>query len=92
MGKLADRILTRRQIEGMIADGKAVFLYKGDVLSVNPWMNYHPGGDTAIRHMIGRDATDEVNAYESHVRIQMRLWSHWAVKYTKLIRFQASFG
>ncbi|KAF8541964.1 fatty acid desaturase-domain-containing protein [Trichophaea hybrida] len=65
MGKLADRVLTRRQIEGMIADGKAIFIYKGDVLSVNAWMKFHPGGDTAIRHMIGRDATDEVNALHS---------------------------
>jgi delta8-fatty-acid desaturase len=62
MGKLSERSLTRRQIEGMIADGKAVFIYKGEVMSVNAWMPYHPGGDTAIKHMIGRDATDEVFA------------------------------
>ncbi|CCX33249.1 fatty acid desaturase-domain-containing protein [Pyronema domesticum] len=65
MGKLSERSLTRRQIEGMIADGKAVFLYKGEVMSVNAWMPYHPGGDTAIKHMIGRDATDEVFALHS---------------------------
>jgi delta8-fatty-acid desaturase len=26
-------------------------------------MQYHPGGDKAIRHMVGRDATDEVTRY-----------------------------
>lgn len=65
MEKLADRALTRRQIEGMIASGRAVFIYKGNVVMVDAWMPFHPGGDTAIRHMVGRDATDEVSAYVS---------------------------
>jgi delta8-fatty-acid desaturase len=33
------------------------------VLNVGAWMPYHPGGDKAMRHMIGRDATDEVTRY-----------------------------
>lgn len=65
MGKPADRVLTRRQIEGMIASGRAIFLYRGKVMMVDAWMPFHPGGDTAIRHMVGRDATDEVSAYVS---------------------------
>jgi delta8-fatty-acid desaturase len=61
MVKLAERLFTRRQIEGLIADGKAIIVCDGNVLSVNAWMKFHPGGDKAIRHMIGRDATDEIN-------------------------------
>lgn len=53
-------IMSRRQIEGLIADGKSVFILDQYVLRADPWLPYHPGGDKAIRHMVGRDATDEV--------------------------------
>lgn len=56
-------ILSRRQIEGLIADGRAIIIVDQKVLKVDAWLKYHPGGDKAIRHMIGRDATDEVVAY-----------------------------
>ena len=46
----------------MIADGRSVIIVDGKVLKVDAWLKYHPGGDIAIKHMIGRDATDEVNA------------------------------
>lgn len=58
-----DRLFTRDDVEDLIAQGRAVFIHNGRVLKVDPWMKFHPGGDKAIRHMIGRDATDEVNAY-----------------------------
>lgn len=57
-----EAILTRRQVEGMIAEGRAIIIVDGEVLKVDPWLQYHPGGDKAIMHMVGRDATDEVNA------------------------------
>jgi sphingolipid 8-(E)-desaturase len=31
-------------------------------MMVDAWLKYHPGGDKAIMHMVGKDATDEVNA------------------------------
>jgi len=46
----------------MIADGDKIIIVDGKVLKVDPWIKYHPGGDKAIMHMVGRDATDEVNA------------------------------
>ena len=58
-----EAILSRRQIEGLIADGRKIIIVDGRVLKVDPWLEYHPGGDKAIMHMVGRDATDEVNAY-----------------------------
>jgi delta8-fatty-acid desaturase len=57
-----EAVLSRRQIEGLIAEGKAIIIVNQRVLKVDPWLKYHPGGDKAIRHMIGKDATDEVNA------------------------------
>ena len=60
-----DVILTQRQVEGMIADGRTLIIVNGKVLKLDAWLGYHPGGDKAIMHMVGRDATDEVNAYEN---------------------------
>ena len=58
-----EAILSRRHVEGLIADGRNVIIVDGKVLKVDAWLKYHPGGDKAIMHMVGRDATDEVNAY-----------------------------
>jgi delta8-fatty-acid desaturase len=57
-----DKVLSRRQVEGLIADGRSIVIVDQAILKVDGWMKYHPGGDKAILHMIGRDATDEVNA------------------------------
>lgn len=61
-----DALLSRRYIEGLIAEGKHVIIYEGRVLKVDTWIQFHPGGDKAIKHMVGRDATDEINAYVTH--------------------------
>lgn len=58
-----DALLSRRYIEGLIAEGRHVFIFDNRVLKVDAWIKFHPGGDKAIKHMVGRDATDEVNAY-----------------------------
>lgn len=55
-------LLSRRHIEGLISKGQSVIIIDQQVLKVDPWLKYHPGGDKAILHMVGRDATDEVNA------------------------------
>ncbi len=54
-------LMSRREVEGLIADGRKIIIVDGYVLKVDGWLPYHPGGDTAIMHMVGRDATDEVN-------------------------------
>jgi delta8-fatty-acid desaturase len=60
--KRNDTLYSRRQIEGLIADGRKIIIVDRRVLKVDPWLKYHPGGEKAIKHMVGRDATDEVNA------------------------------
>lgn len=58
-----DTLLSRRYIEGLIAEGRHVFIFDNRVLKADAWLKFHPGGDKAIKHMVGRDATDEINAY-----------------------------
>jgi len=55
-------LFTRRQVEGMIAEGKAIVIVDDMVLRLDSWLHLHPGGERAILHMVGKDATDEVNA------------------------------
>lgn len=55
-------VMTTREVEQLIADGRTIIIMDQHVLKVDAWMKYHPGGDKAIQHMVGRDATDEVNA------------------------------
>ena len=57
-----ERLYTRREIEGLIADGRKIIIIDQKVLKVDAWLEYHPGGDKAIQHMVGRDATNEVNS------------------------------
>ncbi|KAF2402587.1 fatty acid/sphingolipid desaturase [Trichodelitschia bisporula] len=58
-------VLPRREIEALIADGHAIIILDSYVLKADAWRPFHPGGDKAILHMVGRDATDEVNALHS---------------------------
>jgi delta8-fatty-acid desaturase len=56
------RLITRREVEDMIAQGQSIVIMDDKVVKVDAWQPYHPGGEKAILHMVGRDATDEVNA------------------------------
>lgn len=60
-----DTVLSRRYIEGLIAKGKHVIIFENRVLKVDAFLKFHPGGEKPIKHMVGRDATDEINAYVS---------------------------
>lgn len=60
-----ERIWTRREIEGQIAEGRKIFILDGQVIKADAWCPYHPGGDKAILHMVGRDGTLEIRALHS---------------------------
>ena len=59
------KILTRSEIRALIAEGRKIFIVDQKVLKADAWLPFHPGGDMAILHVIGRDATDEVYALHS---------------------------
>ena len=60
-----DKIISRNDIEAQIAEGRKIVIVDDRVLKVDAWLPYHPGGDKAILHMVGRDATNEVRAFHS---------------------------
>ncbi|KAK6216902.1 hypothetical protein QIS74_07016 [Colletotrichum tabaci] len=68
MGKMNENtlpVLSRRDIEALIAQGRKLFILDDFVIKADTWIPYHPGGDKSILHLVGRDATDEVTALHS---------------------------
>lgn len=59
-------LLSRDDIESSIAEGRKLMIIDQYVIKADPWLAYHPGGDKAILHMVGRDATDEATMYVPH--------------------------
>jgi delta8-fatty-acid desaturase len=57
-----ERILSPQEVEDLIAEGHAIVILNDKVLKLDSWLRYHPGGDKTILHMVGKDATDEINA------------------------------
>ncbi|KAK4675215.1 hypothetical protein QC764_500210 [Podospora pseudoanserina] len=58
-----DNVLCPRAVQDLIADGHIIVIYDEYVLKLDSWLERHPGGSLAILHMVGKDATDEINAY-----------------------------
>ncbi|WVQ78392.1 hypothetical protein IAT38_000478 [Cryptococcus sp. DSM 104549] len=61
----AERILGRSEIATRITEGQQLIIHHDNVLNVTPWAPYHPGGALALLHFVGRDATNEIEAYHS---------------------------
>lgn len=59
------KVFSAREVEDLIAKGHAIVIYDNQVLKLDSWIQFHPGGDKAIYHLVGRDATDEMNSYHS---------------------------
>jgi delta8-fatty-acid desaturase len=62
-----DRALSSEVIKQQVAEGEPVVIHEGHVLHLGDIINRHPGGRLAILHMVGRDATDEINMYAHNI-------------------------
>lgn len=58
----SDRIMSRREVESMIADGHILVIFEGSVLKLDKWIERHPGGKLPVLHMVGVDASSEISA------------------------------
>jgi delta8-fatty-acid desaturase len=74
--------ISRESIAARILNGEHLFILNGHLIRVPyQWLSAHPGGALAILHFIGRDATDEVEAYHpKHVLDKMRAFSQGPVQ------------
>jgi len=57
-----DGVLSARIVHDLITDGHTIVICQDYVLRLDSWLDKHPGGRLAILHMIGKDATDEIDA------------------------------
>lgn len=71
------RILSKQDVTDLICDGNAIVIYEQSVLDLTSWIDKHPGGDKAVFHMVGRDATDEMQAY--HSPESLRTFKYWKI-------------
>jgi delta8-fatty-acid desaturase len=55
------QIISPEEIKRRVAEGEPIVIYEGYVLHLGEWIDMHPGGRLSILHMVGRDATDEIN-------------------------------
>lgn len=66
MNQASLRTWTRDEVAQRILAGDTIVIYNGFVLRITQnWLASHPGGALAILHFVGRDATDEINAYHA---------------------------
>lgn len=80
---LGPREWTREEVASRILAGEHLLIYRSRVIRIPySWLSVHPGGDLAILHFIGRDATDEIDAY--HCEETLKRISTYAVAYVKL--------
>jgi delta8-fatty-acid desaturase len=56
-----DRIISPSEVQTLVAAGQLLVVHEGNLLKLDGWIDKHPGGRLAIMHMVGRDATDEIN-------------------------------
>jgi delta8-fatty-acid desaturase len=54
-------LFSPREIEDLISKGQTIVISENRVLRLDGWLDRHPGGKLAVMHMVGRDATDEIN-------------------------------
>lgn len=60
---LQHNYISKEDFEKRVQGGQILIIYNNKVYKLNKWLKYHPGGELAIRHMIGKDATDEINVF-----------------------------
>ena len=71
MGLPPAQVWTREQVAARILAGETLFILHGNRVRVPPsWLSLHPGGHLSILHYVGRDATDEVEAFHSPETLQ----------------------
>ncbi|KAG2023555.1 delta 8-sphingolipid desaturase [Coprinopsis cinerea AmutBmut pab1-1] len=72
------RLWSRDAVAAAILDGDTLIVFRDHLLKIpDKWLNAHPGGNLALLHFVGRDATDEVEAY--HLDDTLKLVPRYSV-------------
>ncbi|KAI9091777.1 fatty acid desaturase-domain-containing protein [Phlyctochytrium arcticum] len=71
--KRSQGVYTQKEIDQRVAEGETLVIIKDRVYNLTKFLKHHPGGDLAIIHMNGRDATDAVLAYHPEEVIEKKM-------------------
>ncbi|WVW81389.1 hypothetical protein I302_103381 [Kwoniella bestiolae CBS 10118] len=63
-------LLTRPEIAQRICSGQQLIILHSEVINVTSWSPFHPGGALALLHFVGRDASDEIEAYHCDATLE----------------------
>ena len=64
----------RSRVADRILQGDTLVIYESCLLRIpQAWLAAHPGGALAILHFVGRDATDEINAFHAEETLRKRV-------------------
>jgi delta8-fatty-acid desaturase len=67
-------VWTRNEIAERILRGENLVIYHGQLLRIpQSWLQAHPGGALAILHFVGRDASDEIDAFHAEQTLDNRV-------------------
>ncbi|WRT63320.1 uncharacterized protein IL334_000225 [Kwoniella shivajii] len=58
-------LFSRSEIASRICSGQQLIILHSRVINVTSWSPFHPGGSLALLHFVGRDGSDEIEAYHS---------------------------
>lgn len=67
-------VWTRQEIAERILQGENLVIYRGQLLRIpHSWLQAHPGGALSILHFVGRDATDEIEAFHAEPTLERKV-------------------
>jgi delta8-fatty-acid desaturase len=68
----ATTLCTRQDVAARVLAGEHLIVYHDLLLRIpQSWLDAHPGGSLALLHFVGRDATDEIEAYHTDDTLRM---------------------
>jgi hypothetical protein len=83
--------LSRDEVRHLISLGHVLVLHRRSVYRLNNWLSRHPGGHLAILHFVGRDASNEIEAYHCKDTIE-RVMRHYIIAQVKSEDFSDEVG
>ncbi|KAJ3107912.1 hypothetical protein HDU97_002844 [Phlyctochytrium planicorne] len=66
-------IMTFEEVQERVQKGDILIIFGNKVYNLTKWVKFHPGGDLAIIHMNGKDATDVILAYHPEWAIEKKM-------------------
>lgn len=75
------RIFTSTSLKSGISEGKDLILFGSKVYDLTKFSKFHPGGQLAIKHQVGHDSTEIMNAFHPEQVIEKKMPHYYVGEY-----------